>query len=112
MCGEGIYYKRESVGVSPGQKQEPDSGHESLGTPPGAPVDSVRCFVRITSYRLHECDEHNLWEHYLVDCLKEAGIIVDDSPTWCIVQKRQVIVKCPESEATYVEISWPHPTSP
>lgn len=60
--------------------------------------------VCITSYRVRLLDERNLHDKYLVDCLVKAGLLCDDSPTWCKIKVEQVKVESPRYERTIIEI--------
>jgi hypothetical protein len=85
-------------------QHKPDSGNDSVGEAPRKVADPVRRLVRITSYRLRELDERNLWDKYVVDALRYAGVIFDDSPQWCQVEVHQIKVGKKSSERTEVEI--------
>ncbi len=67
-----------------------------------------KALVRITRYGSRMLDDDNFrgGAKPLVDALKDAGLIVDDSPKWMTAEYKQV--KCTRKEAwTEVEVTYP-----
>jgi hypothetical protein len=91
--------------VPPSPKQQQTVRHEPMAAPERAGVDKVRRAVRITSFRLRECDERNLTDKYFTDALVTAGILFDDSPQWAKVEVEQVIVEKSWEQRTEIIIS-------
>lgn len=92
------------VGDAPGPKHQPNPGHEPVAALPRTVADPVRRVVRITALRCQLLDGENVWTKYFTDALRYAGILFDDSPSWCEVQVQQKIVHRFEDEATLIEI--------
>lgn len=66
-----------------------------------------RILVRITSVRKRLLDEDRICEVFLVDCLRYAGIIPNDSPDVTHIITTQRKVSEGEQEHTLIEIEYP-----
>lgn len=90
---KGEWYKPTAPELSH-PVQEPHLRHEAVKA--DAPKESSpSCSIRmvITSYRVRLCDIDNLEVKFLIDALRYAGIIVNDSPRDIVsltVQQAQV----------------------
>lgn len=100
---DGSYCK--AGGVLQPAKPERSPGDEPVAANSG--TDHLPGFVtvRITSFRTRLIDERNLTDKFLVDALKYAGLIRDDSPTWCKIEVNQVQVGIKADERTEVIIT-------
>lgn len=101
--GREEWYKASNLPLAPELKS--DISHEPVGENPGADNHAGFRHVRITSCRLRLCDERNLFDKYFVDALVTAGILYDDSPTWCKIEVVQRIVINKADECTVIEVT-------
>ena len=85
-------------------KLEPDPGHAPHGEAPTKTRHTTRHFVRVTATRTRLCDEDNLCCKYLVDALRYAGVIHEDSPDQTEIQVTQRKAAKGEAEATRIEV--------
>lgn len=91
-------------GLASNSKRESDPPNEPVAKKERAGSDVGFCTVLLTSYRLRLLDEDNIWGKYMVDSIKNAGLIRDDSPAWCKIETIQIKVKQPEDERTEIVI--------
>lgn len=89
-----------------GAKPEPTVRHEPLAAAQGKAAGSPRIVVRIASFRVRLLDPDNLagGAKYIVDGLRYAGLIPDDSPDQIILEVSQKKVTNRNQELTSVEI--------
>lgn len=92
--------------LPPDAQRQRDSVDEPVAADAREAANKVRCLVRFTSYRTRLCDERNLWDKHFTDALVEAGLLFDDSPTWCKVEVAQVQVKDKSLERTEITVSY------
>lgn len=78
--------------------------HEPLAKTQGEKGGTGRFRVCVTSYRRRLCDLDNLAPKYLIDCLRYAGIIPEDTPQAIDYSVRQVKVRKKEEERTEIEV--------
>jgi len=69
--------------------------------------DTGRISIRIVSVRKRLCDEDNLSEKALVDCLRYCGAIPQDSPETVGIQTTQRKAAKGEAEHTQITITYP-----
>lgn len=92
----------------PVAESEPDQGKALDRGLPGEKAGQGRALLRITRYALCELDRDNLFggAKPLIDCIKEAGLILDDSPKYIDLVVEQALVKNAAEERTEIEIVW------
>lgn len=90
----------------PPASAEPKQGdpNEPVATPERKAADAVFRVVRITLYRRRLLDGDNPFVKDLVDSLRHAGILFDDTPQWAKIEVIQKLVALPASEGTLVEV--------
>lgn len=73
----------------------------------GEEAGPQRAHLRITRFGSRLLDDDNLrgGAKPLIDCLKESGLIEDDSPKWIDLEVKQELVPAGE-ERTEIEITW------
>jgi hypothetical protein len=64
-----------------------------------------KCYVRVTSYRARLLDPDNLCVKYLIDALRNTGILEDDTPDHIALTVAQKKVKDRSQEKTLLEIN-------
>lgn len=90
-----------------GPKKKPEPEHpvrnDSMGEADREEGNSTRFHVRITSYRKRLLDPDNLagGTKWFTDCLRYAGIIVEDTPEEITIENRQ---KKSKEEKTQIEV--------
>lgn len=102
VAGPPVHISPDSV-LSPAQPQQhaEDAGR---GPGPRTALLSGRRLVRVTSFRIRLCDERNLFDKHLVDCLVQSGLLHDDSPQWAQIIVTQVQVNVPALQRTEIVI--------
>ena len=98
------FIKANAVHSVAGEKPESNFGDELLATDAVQSDGQMRRLVRFTLFRCRLLDEDNPYLKPFVDALKEAGILVDDSPAWCRIECVQKIVDFQCQEGTLIEI--------
>lgn len=90
----------------PEPQREPSSA--LAGSAPGKKERPFRARLRITRFGCRLLDPDNLQGGVkpLVDCIKESGLIWDDSPDWLELDVRQQKVARKDEQRTEVEIIW------
>lgn len=77
-----------------------------LATETGEGKGSGRCAVVVTSYRCGTLtDPDNTCAKYVIDSLRYAGILYDDTPEAITLTVKQVRVKTRKEEKTVVELT-------
>jgi hypothetical protein len=84
---------------------QPGAGDEPVGANEGADNRPGFRVVRITSYRTRLVDERNLYDKAIVDALRYAGLLREDSPQWCKVEVSQVQVGVKADERTEITVT-------
>jgi hypothetical protein len=93
----------------PDAKSKPDAPSSLDSGAPGKTKSSERTLVRITRYACRSLDQDNLIGgcKACADCLKESGLIEDDSPEAIDLVVTQEKVFNKDHERTEIEIIWP-----
>lgn len=78
--------------------------HEPLATPARKESHLGRVIVRVKSFRCRLLDPDNLCPKYLIDGLRHAGLIRDDSPQDIILEVSQERVATRKEECTQIQI--------
>ncbi len=97
----------ETHSVASNSEPECAVSHDALGPAQGETQDAGRAFVFITSFRRRLLDTDNLVGKYVVDSLRYAGLIFDDSPDQITLTVRQRKVAHKGEERTEVTIEYP-----
>lgn len=100
--GSSSFHKLNAVDSVARQKLKSNPQHELVAEDALQAAGKVRCLVRFTLLRRRLLDDDNPYLKPFLDGLKEAGVIVDDSPTWCRVEVIQKLVAKPENEGILI----------
>lgn len=92
----------------PDSEPQRDDPKALVGLPQGEAACTQRARVCIKRFGLRALDRENLWggTKAIVDCLKEAGLIVDDSEEWIDLEVRQERVHDRDQRRTEITITW------
>ena len=90
-----------------GSESKPTLRNEQVATVQRKKETPKRRVLRIISYRTRTCDTDNLCPKWIVDALRYARIIQDDSPEHIELQMRQEKVGRKTEECTKIEIEIP-----
>lgn len=77
-------------GAASGAEPQPVVRDEPVAAPARETRDAGRVRVCVVSFRARLCDPDNLCPKYFIDCLRYAGLIVDDAPDCITLEVRQV----------------------
>ena len=100
-----IARNNQAGGVASSPVAQPRNVDEPLAEDEGKAVDQVRRLVRVTLCRRRLLDDDNPYPKHFIDAIKEAGLIVDDSPRWCKIEVVQRLVYFAQGECTVIEIT-------
>lgn len=92
----------------PDPQPQRDDAQALDGLPQGEETRPQRARVCIKRHGLRALDRENLWggTKAIVDCLKESGLIVDDSEEWIDLEVRQEQVHDRAHRRTEIEITY------
>ena len=90
-----------------GSKSKPIVRNEQVATIQGKKASPKRRILRIISYRTRTCDTDNLCPKWIIDALRFAKLIEDDTPEHIELQMRQEKVGRKSEERTEIEIEIP-----
>lgn len=100
--GPGRWAEVNDLAPAAGHKPNPE--HEPLAAPARKVADPVRRFVRVTSYRCRLVDRDALWVKYVIDALRYAGVLFEDTPHWLEIEVHQTQVSDKRNERTELVI--------
>ena len=97
--------RNQASGASSNTRIKQAPRDEPVAKVSGTQGNSPRRTVRITSYRTRLLDADGLCGKYFVDCLRYAGVIVDDTSALLDYGIRQEKVRTRIEEFTVIEIT-------
>lgn len=97
--------RNQAGGLASGPIGKSNSVHVAVAEDEGKAADQVRRLVRFKIFHIREQDSENWHTKHFTDALKEAGVIFDDSPQWCQIEREEIIVDHRWQERTEIEIT-------
>ena len=80
------------------------AGHEPLAAKEVQGPTRNRVLVVVTSVRKYDCDDDGICEKYIVDLLRRARILYEDSQRYCKIETSFQKAKKGQEEYTEIEI--------
>ncbi len=91
--------------VAQSAQHQPGTGNEPVAKSERKIGDPVRRFVLIKSYRRRLVDRDGVWVKYLIDALRRAGILYDDTEEFLDYKVEQHQVSSSRYERTEITIT-------